>query len=150
MDGINNIRNTIVSCGRQAVQFGKVNPVLAVAVVGIVVVGAFLESRNGSKMAEEQQQQEEVSCDTSLDPFKNDTTATGTIPPNIVYCPITLQIMVDPVVASDGNTYERTAIERVFQEGNPPRSPLTREPFENLHLTPNNVIRSLAREYRSI
>lgn len=30
------------------------------------------------------------------------------------YCPITLQVMVDPVVALDGQTYERAAIEAWF------------------------------------
>jgi hypothetical protein len=46
-------------------------------------------------------------------------------------CPISLERMVDPVVASDGNTYERTAMEELFEmaqrQGIPPKSPLTRE-----------------------
>ena len=48
-------------------------------------------------------------------------------------CPITQETMVDPVVASDGNSYERRAIQEVLdmavQKGKTmiPLSPLTRE-----------------------
>jgi hypothetical protein len=38
-------------------------------------------------------------------------------------------VCADPVVASDGNTYERSAILAVLQSANP-LSPLTREPLE--------------------
>jgi len=53
-------------------------------------------------------------------------------------CPITLECMYDPVVASDGHTYERHAIEYHIRCGNG-RSPLTRTPlssvlFENVTL----------------
>lgn len=40
-------------------------------------------------------------------------------------CPITQEVMVDPVVASDGHVYERSAILRCIQAGQP--SPLTRQ-----------------------
>lgn len=46
-------------------------------------------------------------------------------------CPLTLMRMEEPVVASDGNTYEREAIERVMtiaeNQGLQARSPLTRQ-----------------------
>jgi len=35
-------------------------------------------------------------------------------PPSQIVCPLTKQIMVDPVVTADGHTYERSAIESVF------------------------------------
>ena len=38
-------------------------------------------------------------------------------------CPITTELPVDPVVAEDGNTYERTAIAKWVEEN--PRSPIT-------------------------
>lgn len=34
--------------------------------------------------------------------------------PNEHFCPITLSVMVDPVVAADGQSYERAAITRWF------------------------------------
>lgn len=40
-------------------------------------------------------------------------------------CAITREIMVYPVMCSDGNTYERYAIERWFEQNN--TSPLTGE-----------------------
>ena len=52
-------------------------------------------------------------------------------------CPITHEKMVDPVVASDGHSYERAAIELVFSSGNG-RSPLTRE-----ELTPGVLIANI-------
>lgn len=35
--------------------------------------------------------------------------------PNEYLCPITMEIMVDPVIAMDGHTYERVAIENWLQ-----------------------------------
>ena len=57
--------------------------------------------------------------------------------PNDFKCPITTFVMKDPVVASDGNSYERAAIQRVLN-GNR-TSPITRERlatqlFPNLNL----------------
>ena len=49
--------------------------------------------------------------------------------PQDLCCPITFLPMVDPVVASDGHSYERDAIETVLQRGNG-LSPLTREPLK--------------------
>ena len=49
---------------------------------------------------------------------------------NPFQCPITLELMIDPVVASDGNTYERRAIQGVLNTTG--KSPITRE-----DLTPN-------------
>ena len=48
------------------------------------------------------------------------------------WCPITLKYMLDPVVAVDGNSYEREAIERWMRFGTPNalRSPITLEPLE--------------------
>ena len=55
-------------------------------------------------------------------------------------CPITLDTMRRPVVASDGHTYERTAILRhlVACVGRP-TSPLTRQPM-TYHLVPNRAV----------
>ena len=60
-------------------------------------------------------------------------------------CPITFDKMKDPVVASDGNTYERAAIEAVLATGNG-LSPITREPLEP-HLFPNRNLLRRIREY---
>jgi hypothetical protein len=43
-------------------------------------------------------------------------------------CPITQEVMSDPVIASDGHCYERAAIARCIHAGAP--SPLTRQQLE--------------------
>ena len=58
--------------------------------------------------------------------------------PNDFMCPITSARMIDPVVASDGHTYERYAIERVlFHETG--MSPMTREKLGSHLLSNNNL-----------
>jgi len=60
-------------------------------------------------------------------------------------CPITLEIMNDPVVASDGNSYDRTAIEAWLLVDN--RSPLTRETLTTI-LYPNTDLRRQINEWK--
>jgi hypothetical protein len=49
--------------------------------------------------------------------------------PDEFLCPITCERMVDPVVASDGHSYERSAILELLSRPGP-LSPLTREPLD--------------------
>ncbi|EFN51028.1 hypothetical protein CHLNCDRAFT_141504 [Chlorella variabilis] len=62
-------------------------------------------------------------------------------------CPITQEPLQDPVVAADGNLYERAAIKawiaRQKAAGQAPCSPLTNLPLEHLMLTPVRALRSL-------
>ena len=51
-------------------------------------------------------------------------------------CPITQSFIRDPVTTSDGQMYEREAIEQWFSKGNT-TSPVTNEPLEDQKLTPN-------------
>ena len=70
-------------------------------------------------------------------------------PPDELQCPITGDLMVDPVVASDGHSYEREAIEewfRRFSHNATPRSPTTNGPIER-RLFPNHNLKSLCRQY---
>lgn len=55
-------------------------------------------------------------------------------------CPITQDIMVDPVVAEDGHSYERDAIKKWFQKKN--TSPLTNKRLYSKKLIPNHNLRS--------
>lgn len=56
-------------------------------------------------------------------------------------CPITQEVMTDPVIGSDGITYERSAIEAWFAAGHG-TSPLTRQPMASRSLVPNIALRS--------
>jgi hypothetical protein len=59
-------------------------------------------------------------------------------------CPITLEVMVDPVIASDGHSYEREAIERWFTTHR--TSPLTGRAMPNHTLIPNHRLRTLIQD----
>lgn len=61
-------------------------------------------------------------------------------------CPITAEIMVDPVIDRDGNTYERTAIEEWLKRHG--TSPITRRPLNFSDLTPNRVLKNAIDEAR--
>ncbi|KDO32115.1 hypothetical protein SPRG_03333 [Saprolegnia parasitica CBS 223.65] len=55
-------------------------------------------------------------------------------------CPITHDVMVDPVVTVDGHSYERSAIAECQSRGMPGRpvtSPKTNLPLRSLQLIPN-------------
>ena len=59
--------------------------------------------------------------------------------PDECKCPISSLMMFDPVLASDGETYEREEIERWLKEHD--TSPLHHEPFVHKNLTPNRAIK---------
>jgi hypothetical protein len=61
-------------------------------------------------------------------------------------CPITLELMVDPVVASDGRTYERAAIEEWL--GGHSTSPLTNLELASKELRPNRPLLAMLDAYR--
>ena len=63
-------------------------------------------------------------------------------PPQDFYCPITYEVMGDPVVAADGFTYERSAIEHWLQN-NDRSSPMTNAPLQHRRLVPNQVLKNL-------
>ena len=56
------------------------------------------------------------------------------------YCPISQQIMTDPVVTSDGHTYQRDQILLWFQNHN--TSPLTGLSLSSLNVIPNMILRN--------
>ena len=64
----------------------------------------------------------------------------------IITCPLTQQIMSDPVIDSQGNTYERSAIEQWIATRSPATDPINRQPITN-QLIPNMAIRSLIQLY---
>ena len=67
--------------------------------------------------------------------------------PESLCCPISMELMDCPVIAADGNTYDRSSIEDWFSRGKE-TSPLTGAPLAHLGLTPNNLVRSMVSEYR--
>lgn len=64
-------------------------------------------------------------------------------------CPISYDIMRDPVFCSDGHTYERANIESWLIDQGQDRSPLTNNVLEHKNLTPNHNLKKLIDEYLS-
>ncbi len=60
---------------------------------------------------------------------------------NDYMCPITNQIMRDPVIASDGHTYEETAIRQWIATN--PISPITTEPMEPIFFSNRFMLKQI-------
>lgn len=63
--------------------------------------------------------------------------------PREFYCPLTGNIMKDPVITSDGFCFERSAISEWFGKGNK-TNPITFIELDSTKLISNNPLRSLA------
>jgi len=63
------------------------------------------------------------------------------------YCTITQDVMVDPVEISSGQTFERSAIEKWFAEGNQ-LCPLTLIPVDTTILRPNKRLKQSIQEWK--
>lgn len=65
--------------------------------------------------------------------------------PKAFLCPILHDVMVDPVLAADGHTYERPAIERWFKKSSV--SPMTGQRVKSRDVLPNFTIKSMIQEW---
>lgn len=65
--------------------------------------------------------------------------------PEHFLCPITQEIMKDPVLTCDGHTYERTSIAEWLQTHS--TAPITGAELENKALIPNHLVRSQIKDY---
>ncbi|XWS39941.1 hypothetical protein CRYUN_Cryun18bG0097500 [Craigia yunnanensis] len=61
-------------------------------------------------------------------------------------CPISLELVRDPVTVSTGQTYDRTSIESWVATGNT-TCPVTRAPLSELTLIPNHTLRRLIQDW---
>ncbi|KAK7374312.1 hypothetical protein VNO80_07740 [Phaseolus coccineus] len=71
---------------------------------------------------------------------------TSLVIPHEFLCPITLEIMTDPVIIASGQTYERESIDKWFRT-NHNTCPKTRQPLQHMSLAPNCALRSLIEEW---
>jgi len=62
-------------------------------------------------------------------------------------CPILMTVMSDPVIGSDGHTYERSAIITALQRN--AHSPMNRAPMTIDSLTPNYALKSLIDRWKA-
>lgn len=71
----------------------------------------------------------------------------------LVQCPISLDVMRDPVLCTDGHTYERESILSVPRERDREDeilSPITRERMSLAHIYPNRAVQQLAEWYTRV
>lgn len=61
--------------------------------------------------------------------------------PASFYCPVSMELMSDPVIVATGHTYDRICIERWLQQGNR-TCPVTGMRLRHLELTPNHALRN--------
>ena len=66
--------------------------------------------------------------------------------PESYLCPITYDLMADPMVAPDGNSYERSAIEQWLQQHG--TSPISRQPMQTGQLIPNRSLKDAIEEWQ--
>ena len=71
----------------------------------------------------------------------------GREPPNEYLCPITMMLMKEPVLLSDGFTYEKSAIENWLKGHN--KSPMTNGVLESTVLTPNRQLKKLIDDFKA-
>ncbi|XP_078486552.1 WD repeat, SAM and U-box domain-containing protein 1 isoform X1 [Ciona intestinalis] len=66
--------------------------------------------------------------------------------PDEYLCPISREIMTDPVLAADGFTYERASIEKWFAKGSK-LSPMTNKALVNRNIFSNQTVKSLIAQF---
>jgi tetratricopeptide (TPR) repeat protein len=64
-----------------------------------------------------------------------------TIPQDCI-CPLTREVMRDPVMVADGFTYEREMITQWFESSESSRSPMTNLPLPHTNLLPNRALKN--------
>ncbi|KAG6414991.1 hypothetical protein SASPL_122390 [Salvia splendens] len=66
--------------------------------------------------------------------------------PHHFRCPISLELMRDPVTLSSGQTYDRSSIDAWLATGNT-TCPVTRQPLMDFNLIPNHTLRRLIQDW---
>lgn len=90
---------------------------------------------------------EEKSCLPSCSgQGSSDASHKSLVIPDDFRCPISLELMKDPVIVSTGQTYERLCIEKWIQAGHN-TCPKTQQTLQSTSLTPNYALRSLIAQW---
>eukprot|EP00193_Tetraselmis_chui_P006469 CAMPEP_0177764970 /NCGR_PEP_ID=MMETSP0491_2-20121128/7731_1 /TAXON_ID=63592 /ORGANISM="Tetraselmis chuii, Strain PLY429" /LENGTH=521 /DNA_ID=CAMNT_0019281265 /DNA_START=443 /DNA_END=2008 /DNA_ORIENTATION=+ len=74
--------------------------------------------------------------------------AKGLKAPSSFFCPISMDLMADPVMVATGHTYDRSCIERWLAQGHR-TCPATGVRLRHLELTPNFALRSAIQDWAS-
>ncbi|KAJ1297754.1 hypothetical protein BS78_01G401000 [Paspalum vaginatum] len=93
-----------------------------------------------------QTQDPEMSTQASATDISQKDDSKSPVIPDDFRCPISLDLMKDPVIVATGQTYERGCIERWLEAGHD-TCPKTQQKLPNKSLTPNYVLRSLIAQW---
>ena len=104
------------------------------------------KAKKAKARAEQQAAEEEARRAEQAAAAAEQQAAAADEPPDAYVCPITQELMHDPVFASDGHTYERQAIERWIEKN--ATSPKTGCALEMTMLFPNHAMRGQIREWQ--
>jgi len=99
-----------------------------------------LAELNGSSASTSQQKSV-----SAYDATSNGASVESDSLPDEMYCPISHEVMQDPVVAADGYSYERVSLQKWFVSSH--TSPITNLPLPSLQLIPNRTLRSLIKSH---
>ena len=81
-------------------------------------------------------------------PSDQSSSSSLTAPPRDFCCPISLDLMTDPVILSTGQTYDRSSIARWIEEGHV-SCPYSGQPLRSSNLVPNKALRNLILQWCS-
>ncbi|KAG2673500.1 hypothetical protein I3843_13G081800 [Carya illinoinensis] len=101
----------------------------------------FVQTENPDLDAPPRENSLPPSCSAS-----NDKNHKAPVIPEDFRCPISLELMTDPVIVSTGQTYERSCIEKWLDAGHG-TCPKTQQTLSSTALTPNYVLRSLIAQW---
>ena len=101
--------------------------------------------RDGSAVAKENERLQEENARLRAESAKSTKLVEDL--EDILCCPISLQLLSDPVVSRVGQTYEREHIEKWLKEI--PQCPLTRDPLNSKHLASNHALADVANAFRA-
>jgi hypothetical protein len=112
------------------------------------VVHAAMDAGKIHRRAEKKQQQQAAGKTTKKKKkAKKKKKKTNKVPiPDKFCCPILRELMVDPVVTSDGHTYEKRAILHWLKTSD--KSPKTNQRLQNKDVVPNHLLRRDIVEFR--
>ncbi|KAL9235296.1 hypothetical protein vseg_010067 [Gypsophila vaccaria] len=103
----------------------------------------FVQSENPNMEPSSVEKNPSVGCSGQV---SGDSSPKSLVIPDDFRCPISLELMKDPVIVSTGQTYERSCIEKWIEAGHN-TCPKTQQTLQNSSLTPNYVLRSLIAQW---
>lgn len=71
------------------------------------------------------------------------------VPPQNLCCPISMEVMSDPVLVATGHTYERSCIEKWIASGHQ-TCPLSGQHLRHSELTPNIALRNIIQDWAAV